>query len=120
MELKKLLENKPKLKENLATYVLKSGVFNDLLKTGRKSAEQIVLMKLEEKIYSMNEHEIIEYFDSTDFMSRVSWTLNLKTIEFHYVIEHRSNDYFIADGNDFKTRKEATIECAKKLIELSN
>jgi len=119
MELKKLLENKPNLKENLARYILKSGVFDDLLKTGRKSAEQIVLMKLEEKIYSMNENEIIEYFDEKrEFVSQI--LPNLSGLrEFNFII-YKDGFVLYNCEKSFKKRKDATIECIKKLIELSN
>ena len=118
MELKKLLENKPKLKENLAMYILKTGIFNDLLKTNRNSAQQIVLMKLEEKIFSMNETEIIEYFDTTNLISQIAPNIG-KLCSFRVYIWKDGIEIYVTP-NGFKTRKEACIHCAQKLIELSN
>ena len=118
MDLKKLLENKPKLKEDLAKYILESGIFNDLLKTNRNSAQQIVLMKLEEKIYSMNENEIIEFFDKTYLISQVAPNVGILNNFRVYIWENGIEIYVTPNG--FKTRKEATIHCAEKLIEFYN
>ena len=63
--LKQLLNGKDKLKEDLAMYILKTGIFDELLKTKRHSAQQIVLMKLDEKIFSFTAIDFINFLEDT-------------------------------------------------------
>ncbi len=121
MDLKKLLENKPKLKEKLAMYILESGIFNDLLKTNRYSAKQIVLMKLEEKIYSMNENEIIEYFETNSILyANINPVFFSSGVSFECSILNKKGELHYEIVENFENRKIATNAVASKLIELSN
>lgn len=126
MDLKKLLENKTTLKEDLAMYILNSRLSYDFLKENRHSSHQILLKRLEERVYSMNENEIIEYFDSIKLFATIT-ICSFETdkddpqfIGFGFDIRNLNQDLISGTAYPFKTRKEATIKCAEKLIELSN
>jgi len=121
MDLKKLLENKPKLKENLAMYILETGIFNDLLKTNRNSAQQIVLMKLEDRVYSMNENEIIEYFETNKiFYASINPVFFSSGVSFECSILNKKGELHYEIVENFENRKFAINAVASKLIELSN
>lgn len=105
----------------MTIYILKTGVFNDLLKTNRNSAQQIVLMKLEEKIYSMNENEIIEYFETNNiFYADINPVFFKNGVSFECSILDNSGNIFYEIVENFANRKEANNRTALKLIELSN
>lgn len=124
MNIKKLLEGKDNLKEQLGMNVLKSGIFDDLLKTRRNSAQQIVLMKMEEKIFSMTGNEIIEYFDTTNMHAQITVfaddTEGARFVKYGFDIKKTNGDLISGISPAFDDRKEATVKCAEKLIELSN
>ena len=76
---------------------------------------------MEEKIFSMSETEIVEYFDSLGNM-------NVQVLPVFYtsgrlfgleIFDKQGNSIYEC-GEEFVTRKEAYTRSAEKLIELSN
>ena len=112
MNIKKLLEGKDNLKEQLCMNFLKTVIFDDLLKTKRNSALQN---------FSMSETEIVAYFDSIGNMNvQVSTVFYPSGKLFELEIFDKKGNSIYECGEEFETRKEAYIRAAEKLIELSN
>ena len=76
---------------------------------------------MEEKIFSMAENEIVEYFDTIGKMTvqvlPVFYTSGrLFGLE---IFDEKGNSIYEC-GEEFENRKEAYVHSAEKLIELSN
>jgi len=97
---------------------------SELLKNKESLKEKLAEYHLQEKIHSMNENQIIEYFDTTNMHAEITVfaddTEGDRMVKYGFDIKKTNGDLISGTSFPFETRKEATVKCAEKLIELSN
>ena len=122
MDLKKILEGKDNLKEKLAEYQLKTGFLDEFAKKhgNRNSAQSIMLMQLQGRIYNMSVDDLKSFFDSHELYCTIAPVFNHRKFKGFdgYVINSTNEE--IASIEVVKTRKEAIDNIIIKCCDVFN